>query len=78
MITSIEINSWTNSRTNKSFRKYTVHHKSSVSRILHYDPWDKLPKTITEYSEKATVTHSREFPDKGYETNRKYERYQII
>ena len=75
MITSIERISWYDTRTRKHYEKLTVHHKSgNINRILRYEPFSKLSKSVLEYLEQATVEHEYELKDECTRTNRKYER----
>ena len=77
MITFVEKNSWDILKTGKHLEKYTVHHKSgNVSRILRYDIFDKVPKTVQDFLDSAELVSRYDFPGDGVKTNRKYERFQ--
>ena len=79
MITFVEKNSWDIIRTGKIIRhceKYTVHHKSgNTTRIMRYDIFDKVPKTVQDFLDSAELVSRYDFPGDGVKTNRKYERF---
>ena len=76
MITSIERISWFDTRTRKHYEKLAVHHKTgNINRILRYEPFSKLSKTVMEYLEQAKVVDEHDMKDECTRTNRKYERF---
>ncbi|MBP5727534.1 MAG: hypothetical protein J6Y48_10725 [Clostridia bacterium] len=76
MITYVERNSWDILKTGKHLEKYCVHHKNgNVTRIMRYDIFDKIPKTVQDFLVTAKLDCKTDLPGDGIKVNRKYERF---